>query len=66
LRKTVICKFYEQNECLKSDNSCGYAHGDAQLKPLPKYEMCKKHQNKKCNLDNTEVCIIKVVQSRRF
>jgi len=62
LYKTVICKYWEENRCNKSADSCDYAHGDAERNPLPKYEMCQNYDRGNCDRENTEVCIIKAFQ----
>jgi len=40
--KTSLCKFYKAGRCRRS-SSCWFAHGDAELRPLP-------------NLRNTKLC----------
>ena len=58
LRKTIICKQWQAGRCRYPVEECKFAHGRAELKPLPKYELCKRHKNGACPLkaDKVRIC----------
>ena len=55
LKKTVLCQYWKEGRCHKSIDGCSYAHGEKDIKPLPKYELCQKNLRKQCNLEYNEV-----------
>ena len=57
LRKTTICKLWKGGRCNDTSKECAYAHGKADLVPLPKYELCRKAMNGKCPLKASEVSL---------
>lgn len=54
LRKTTPCSFYPRGTCANGDG-CRYAHGDHELKEMPKWEMCERYMEGECpHMENPE------------
>ncbi|XP_067935968.1 uncharacterized protein [Watersipora subatra] len=54
LIKTEVCKLWENHCCPNTWESCRFAHGAAELRPLPKLEICRLNQKGKCKLKSSE------------
>ena len=59
-RKTTMCPDYmRQNRCIFGED-CQYAHSQAEIRQLPKHELCSKYLGGATCLRSSEVCLFVV------